>query len=341
MASSGESTQATAARAADTAPLPEDGFERLIAVMARLRDPTHGCPWDLEQSLDSLKPYLIEETYEALDAIDALGAASRAVAADPAVTATVAPDLVANHRDELGDVLLQVAFQSQLAEEFGWFTVDDVARGIANKMERRHPHVFAPAPREDVSEARDGREPMASRAITADEVMTQWQQIKATEGQKVEKTGILAGVPRQLPALLRGQRIGQKVAHIGFDWPQIDGALAKVDEELLELREALAGEDLAHQTHELGDVLFALTSVARHAGIDAEQALRTALDRFQARFEGVERRLQAHTASLPAAQASQQPDLDTLERWWQASKAENAAAEGRPADPSSREKPTR
>ncbi len=306
--------------AAAAVPLPSDGFERLIAVMARLRDPERGCPWDLAQSLDSLKPFLVEESYEALDAIDALGAAARVATlhgapGDAAVTAEVDPALIANHRAELGDVLLQVAFQSQLAAEFGWFTADDVAHGIADKMVRRHPHVFA-----DAGSDSDPAQPPDK--ITADDVVTNWQAIKAAEARAAGETGVLAGVPRHLPALLRGQRIGAKAAHVGFDWPDVTGAMAKVDEELEELRDAMSSGDTRAIEHELGDVLFALTSAARHLGVDAEQALRTTLDRFQARFAGVERRMAQHMRA-----GEDQPDLATLERWWQAAKADNAAAE--------------
>ncbi|MCO4762348.1 MAG: nucleoside triphosphate pyrophosphohydrolase [Myxococcales bacterium] len=280
----------------------EPGFSRLITVMARLRDPDDGCPWDLEQSLASLKPYLVEECYEALDAVDALGDAALATQAP---VGEVDPALVKAHRDELGDVLLQVAFQSRLAEEFEWFTADDVAHSIADKMVRRHPHVFSDT----------------SSAQTADEVMVQWQQIKARESKtdtSEQRKSVLAGVPRQLPALLRAQRIGSKAAHTGFDWPGVPGAVGKVDEELAELKEALASGDPKAIESELGDLLFAATSVARHAGVDAEQALRKTLDRFAGRFAHVEEKL---------AETDGPQDSETLERWWQAAKRKQAPIE--------------
>lgn len=294
------------------APLPDDGLARLRAVMARLRDPDSGCPWDLEQSLASLQPYLVEECYEAVDAIAALGPAAQATTAPAPETD---PARIAEHCEELGDVLLQVVFQSQLASEFGWFGLDDVARGIANKMVRRHPHVFPPADSTTrASEA--GAQPAPP---TPDAVMNQWARIKAEERRAKgdPDRSVLSGVPRSLPALLRAQRIGARAARVGFDWSSVDGALAKVDEELAELREALAAGDADAITHEVGDLLFAATSAARHAGVDAEQSLRVTLDRFSARFAGVERRLAAHSG--PA------PDEATLERWWQDAKRALAA----------------
>lgn len=285
----------------DPAELPAAGWARLVAVMQRLRDPVDGCPWDLEQSLWSLKPFLVEECYEALDAIDDLGAANRTIAGE---AATAPADKIAAHREELGDVLLQVVFQAQVADDLGWYDADDVATTIANKMIHRHPHVFiADNP---AAEPRDG--------LTADGVLDQWNDIKRAENAPKGK-GVLDGVPRNLPALLRGQRIGEKAARVGFDWDGAEGPLAKVDEELSELRAALAGGDISAIEHELGDILFALTSLARHAGVDAEDALRTTLDRFAGRFAYVEVALGAAGGEADSAQ---------LEAWWQlAKKAES------------------
>lgn len=291
------------------ATLPEPGFARLVAVMACLRAPEGGCPWDREQTLATLRAYLIEESYELLDALDDLGPAARALPADlpwPVASsesvepkALPAPDAaaVAQFREELGDVLLQIAFQSQIAAEAGWFTADDVARGIADKMVRRHPHVFGEGNAQgDVS--------------TPAQVTSQWEQIKRKEGK-----GALAGVPRHLPGLLRGQRMGEKAARIGFDWRSPADVLPKVDEELAELRAAIAGGDRDSVQEELGDLLFALTSLARHLDVDAEQALRGTLDKFSRRFAHVE--TQAELRHGREAQAG----LDELEALWQEAKA--------------------
>ncbi len=271
--------------------LPDEGFARLVAVMARLRAPEDGCPWDREQTLATLRTYLVEESHELLDAIDALGADAKALPADlPRLDAD--PKLTAELREELGDVLLQVVFQSRIAQESGWFTADDVARGIAEKMIRRHPHVFADA-----------------QPTTAGHVRASWEQIKRKEGKSA-----LAGVPRNLPALLRGQRMGEKAARIGFDWPDVEPVLAKVDEELLELREAMASGDRAAMADELGDLLFALTSLARHLQVDAEQALRGTLDKFTRRFGYVEREAEIRYGS------DHHSTLDELEALWQEAK---------------------
>ncbi len=278
----------------DPAHLPQDGFARLTDVMASLRARAGGCPWDREQTLASLRAYLVEESYELLDAIDALGPAANALPADAPFEAD--PAALEHFREELGDVLLQIAFQSRIAEEMGWFTADDVARGIADKMVRRHPHVFVTAENEHHE--------------TSAQVLNAWEQRKRKDGK-----GALDGVPRNMPALLRGQRMGEKAARIGFDWPNVTSVLAKVDEELAELREALKADDKAHIAEELGDLLFALTSLARHAGVDAEQAARGTLDKFTRRFshveQGVEKR---HGKSYRAS-------LDELERLWQEAKA--------------------
>ncbi len=278
----------------DPAHLPQDGFARLTDVMASLRAPVGGCPWDREQTLATLRAYLIEESYELLEAIDGLGAAAHALPADAPFTAD--PAALAHFREELGDVLLQIAFQSRIAEEMGWFTADDVARGIADKMVRRHPHVFVTAE--------------SAHHETSAEVLDAWEQRKRQDGK-----GALDGVPLNLPALLRGQRMGEKAARIGFDWPNVTSVLAKVDEELLELRDALKSGDKVHIAEELGDLIFALTSLARHAGVDAEQAARGTLDKFTRRFRHVEQGVEARHGKAYRA------SLDELERLWQEAKA--------------------
>jgi len=230
--------------------------ERLAAlhqVMAQLRAPD-GCPWDRAQTLDTLRGYLLEETYELLEAIDSGD--------------------VAAHREELGDLLFQAVFQAAIREEQGEFDLGDAADGIREKLLRRHPHVFGDGPKHD----------------TADQVRKAWEEIKRDE--KKERA-TLDGVPETLPALLRAVRIGEKAAQVGFDWPDPSGVRQKVDEELGELDAAIAAGDMAHAQDELGDLLFALCNYARHLKLMPEDALRGTIRRFLARFAEVERALRA------------------------------------------------
>lgn len=284
-------------------------FARLLEVMAALRDPQTGCPWDLEQSFETLKAYLIEESYETLDAIDRLGPVAAALPGQPAQVDPAGPAAL---REELGDVLLQVVFQARIAQERGWFDAGDVARGIADKMVHRHPHVFGQA--EPEGGARD-LEPQDEARLTPGQVVERWEDLKRREGR-----GALAGVPRKLPALLRAQRVGEKAAATGFDWARAEQVFDKVEEELGELREAVASGDKAAMRHELGDLLFALTSLARHLDIDAENALRGTLDRFADRFAHVEERL--------AAQGRRSASIDHLEALWQQAKKIEASGAG-------------
>ncbi len=232
--------------------------------MRRLLGPD-GCPWDREQTLQTLRPYVVEEAHEVVDAIDSGSAAEL--------------------REELGDLLLQIVFQAELARAQGWFGPDDVVSAICEKLVRRHPHVFG-----DV------------KVSGTSEVLTQWEAIKAEEKKG---RGVLDGVPKALPSLLRATRIGEKAARVGFDWPDRAGARAKVDEELAELDQALASGDAAAVEHELGDVLFAMVSVARKSEVDPEAALRATLDRFTERVRGVERLAQerGHTLTGLAPEA--------------------------------------
>ena len=229
-------------------------FQTLVDIVARLRAPD-GCPWDREQTHQSLTPFLIEETYEAVEEIDA----------------NSMPGL----REELGDVLLQVMLHSEIASEAGDFTVDDVIEGLVNKLIRRHPHVFGDA---------DAR--------TAEEVAARWEVLKSEERHGAS---LMEGVPANLPALTYAQRAQGRAANVGFDWPNIDGVLAKVVEEATELAEATdaqTGEDAAEahaaQEWEFGDLLFSLVNLARRMDIDAETALRHANRRFVSRFRHME-----------------------------------------------------
>lgn len=228
----------------------------LVDIMNRLLAPD-GCPWDREQTLDTLRPFLIEESYEVLDAL------SRAD--------------VAGHCEELGDLLMQIVFQAALRAAEGAFDIDAVIAGISDKLVRRHPHVFGDA------------SGIKTEATTSDQVLAQWDDIKRAEKAAAGATQvrILAGVPPG-PALARAQKIGSKAAKVGFDWPGWEGSFAKVEEEVREVAEAARAGEHRAMHHEVGDLLFAVVNVARKLGIDAENALIDATSRFQRRFEGVE-----------------------------------------------------
>ena len=224
--------------------------------MVRLRDPETGCPWDRVQTLSTLKPCVLEETYELLAAMDR-------------------PDDQSNYVEELGDVLLQVMFQCVMAEQEGRFSFDDVANAISDKLVRRHPHVFG-----DV----DAQDPAT--------VLRNWEQIKQQEHRKEARHSALDGVPSTLPALLKAQRSQEKAARVGFDWKDAKGPLAKIREEIAELEEAVAtSSDTSldeHVKEELGDLLFSVTNLARHLKADSESALEGSTAKFARRFRAVE-----------------------------------------------------
>jgi MazG family protein len=238
-------------------------FERLLDVMMRLRAP-HGCPWDRVQTRTSLKPYLIEEAYEVLEAIESGRSAPL--------------------QEELGDLLFQVVFHARLAEELGEFTMADLLRQLIDKMVRRHPHVFGDA-----------------SVGTATEALAQWEAIKQREAdERGQRRSILDGVPRALPALLRAQRVQTKAARVNFDWPDARAAWIKVEEEIREASEALASGDAHRIREELGDALFSLVNVARLATLDAEEALHGAIEKFRQRFTDMEAELAARGTSVSA-----------------------------------------
>lgn len=251
-------------------------FERLVGVMARLRG-EDGCPWDRVQTLETLKPFLIEEAYEVLDALDA--------------------GQVEHHKEELGDLLLQVVFQAEIRRQEGAFDAADVAHGIADKLVRRHPHVF----RSDEA------------AADKKEAYARWEEIKSEE-----KGGrsVVEGVPSQLPALLRAQRIGEKAARVGFDWNDLAGPLEKLDEEVAELKAAIASKDPSAVEHELGDALFSMVNLARHLDVTAEDVLRRSVARFETRFRHVEAKVKASGKKLSEA------SLEEMESYWQEAKAQ-------------------
>ena len=234
------------------------GIERLHEIMTRLRDPQAGCPWDREQTLESLKPCVLEETYELLAAMDR-------------------PEDVANHIEELGDVLLQVMFQCVMAEQEGRFTFDDVANAISDKLVHRHPHVFGDVKADDSAT-----------------VLKNWEQIKQMEHKKEARHSALDGVPSALPALLKAQRTQEKASRVGFDWKDASGPMEKISEELEELkseidvRSSRKPSDSVRVKEELGDLVFAVCNLARHLGVDAESALELTTSRFSRRFRAVE-----------------------------------------------------
>jgi tetrapyrrole methylase family protein/MazG family protein/ATP diphosphatase len=252
--------------------------------MRRLLAPD-GCPWDREQTFETLRKYALEEACEVIDAIDS--GDRKAI------------------REELGDLLLQVVFQAELGRSEGAFAIDDVVSGIVDKLVHRHPHVFGDLDAKD-----------------ADEVLRNWEKIKAKE--KGER-GILGGVPRSLPALTRAARIGEKVERVGFDWPDARGSRAKVTEELSELDEAIELGDPRAIEDELGDVLFALVNLSRHVKVDAEGALRRTIDKFTTRFAHVERRVKAEHGGWGASGEANLPlaVLDTY--WEEAKAVEKGA----------------
>lgn len=243
------------------------------------------CPWDIEQDHQTLIPYLLEETHEVIDALQALTDPRRAD--DPSVD----DDLI----EELGDLLYQIEFHAVIAEQQGRFTITDVVEGIHDKLVRRHPHVFGEV-------LADGTE----------QVLANWEEIKRIEKGR---TSVFEGIPRSLPSLSYAEKVGRKASKVGFDWPDVAGAIPKVREETDELTEAIASGETAHTAAELGDLLFAVVNVARHVGVDPELALRAASDKFRARFERVEQLALDDGVDLLTA------DVDVLDALWDRVKA--------------------
>jgi MazG family protein len=264
------------------APTPAGAsLTRLVDIMSRLLAPD-GCPWDRDQTLETLRPFLIEETYEVLDAL------SR--------------DDVAGHCEELGDLLMQIVFQAALRARQGAFDIDAVIAGISDKLVRRHPHVFGDA----------------AGVTTSAQVLAQWDDIKRAEkaAAGVTKDRILGGVPPG-PALARAQKLGGKAGKVGFDWPGWEGSFGKIEEEVREVADAIRGGDAREMHHEIGDLLLAVVNVARKIGVDAENALVDATTRFQRRFEVIEDVL-AERGKTP--QTSNLEEMDAL--WDEAKRRE-------------------
>jgi ATP diphosphatase len=231
------------------------GIERLLEIMRRLRDPDTGCPWDIEQTFDTIAPYTIEEAYEVADAIERKDW----------------PEL----EGELGDLLLQTVYHTAMGEEDGTFSFQSVVRAISDKMVARHPHVF-------------GEE---SRNKSAEQQTRDWEAIKATERARKKQGGALDGVAVGLPALLRAYKLQNRAARVGFDWPSTDQVIDKIQEEAAELVEARDELTHAEMTEEFGDLMFVMANLARHLNIEPEAALRAANAKFTRRFEGVEAKL--------------------------------------------------
>ena len=263
-----------------------NGIERLHEIMVRLRDPEKGCPWDRIQTLSSLKPCVLEETYELLSAMDR-------------------PEDKANYVEELGDVLMQVMFQAVMAEQEGRFCFDDIANATADKLVHRHPHVFGNVDAKDAAT-----------------VLKNWEQIKQMEHKKEARHSALDGVPPTLPGLLKAQRTQEKAARVGFDWKDANGPMAKIEEELAELKAEVAkleGGDLPPAKlegvkAELGDLLFSVCNLARHLHVDSESAVEGTTEKFSRRFRAVE------AAAKEQGRSLKDMSIEEMDVLWDAAK---------------------
>lgn len=252
-----------------------EAWKKLLDIMATLRGP-QGCPWDKDQTHESLKACLLEETYEVLDAIDQKN-----------------PQQL---KEELGDLLLQVVFHAQIAGEAGEFQMNEILEALSDKLIRRHPHVFGD-----------------ETAKHPEEAIGRWEKIKA--GERGPGQSILSGVPPELPALLRAYRLGSKAARVGFDWADSEGVLEKVQEEVLELRESLGAANAQAIEEEMGDLLFSLAQLARFLKVNPEEALRKSAQKFQRRFEWMERKVQG--TGRPFSELT----MEEMEKLWQQAKS--------------------
>ena len=259
--------------------MPGTALPRLVDVMARLLGPD-GCPWDKEQTLETLRPFLVEETYEVLDAL------SRGD--------------IAGHKEELGDLMMQIVFHAAIRQAEGHFDIDDVCNAISDKLIHRHPHIFGET----------------TGVETSEQVLAQWEEIKKAEkaAKGVKTDRVLAGV-KPGPALARAQKIGTKAGKVGFDWPGWQGSFEKIEEEVKEVRAAIESGDQAAIHHEIGDLFLAVVNVARKVGVDAEQAMLDATLKFQRRFEYVEDRL------AERGKAPKDSNLTEMDALWNDAKA--------------------
>ena len=254
-------------------------FDELVQLMTTLRGP-NGCPWDREQTLESLKPFIVEESYEVIDAIDRKDRVALA--------------------EELGDFLLQAVFVAEIAREEGSFDIFDAITLLHDKLVRRHPHVFA-----------------GVKADDAEQVLVNWEKLK-NEERKAENKSVLAGVPQSLPALLKASRLTEKAARVGFDWRQTEDVFEKIDEEIGELRQAIAGGDAANVHDEIGDLLFTIANIARKLNVSGEEALQSANRKFTRRFTAMESKVRESGRNLDQLTLEQ---MDAL--WDEAKAAEN------------------
>jgi tetrapyrrole methylase family protein/MazG family protein len=257
----------------------QNNFQKLLDIMSTLRS-EKGCPWDKEQTRESLKPFLIEETYEVFEAIDE---------ADPEKI-----------KEELGDLLFQIVFHCQIAKELGEFDMDDVIKKISSKMIARHPHVFG----EEILE-------------TSEEVLKQWEYRKKEEGKL--KESILEGIPKEMPALIRAQRLQARAARVGFDWKRIEDVIEKLDEELKEFRSAINSKDQKEIEDELGDIFFVLVNISRFVGVNPEDALRKTISKFISRFRYIEMKAADMNKSLS------EMTLDEMDALWDEAKSRKQA----------------
>ncbi|MFQ5681825.1 MAG: nucleoside triphosphate pyrophosphohydrolase [Candidatus Binatia bacterium] len=256
-----------------------EGFGDLVEVMARLRG-KQGCPWDKEQTHISLKPFLLEETYELLDTIESGNSKELA--------------------EELGDVLHQIVFHCQIATEKGQFTAEEVVGNLVAKMKRRHPHVFSDR-----------------RLSDPEAVLQEWARVKAEENRTQKSASALGNLPRAMPALARAQTLTERASLLGFDWPDIDQVLDKLDEEFFELKTAISSSDKDRISEEIGDVLFSLVNLCRFINLNAEDALTSCIDRFLGRFSHIEKRIRERGGTLRDASLE---EMDSL--WEEAKKIE-------------------
>ena len=262
-----------------------DAMQQLLDIMAQLRNPEGGCPWDLKQDFRSILPHTLEEAYEVADAIES--------------------DDRMQLRDELGDLLFQVVFYCQLAREEGSFEFADVAQTMSDKLIRRHPHIFSsPADEADIG----------TSALDADQVLQKWEAIKQTERDTKQQYSVLDDVPNALPAMQRSAKLQKRAANVGFDWPDVTPVLANMAEELEEIEQAFASGDKDHTLEELGDLMFACVNMARHLKQDPEQVMRAANAKFERRFRFLETQL------VEAGESLESVDLERMEAGWKAAK---------------------
>ena len=265
----------------------DDAMQQLLDIMAQLRNPDGGCPWDLKQDFRSILPHTLEEAYEVADAIES--------------------DDRIQLRDELGDLLFQVVFYCQLAREEGSFEFADVAQTMSDKLIRRHPHVFGPQA--------NGLKQGAS-GLDADQVLERWESIKQAERDAKQQHSVLDDVPNALPAMQRSAKLQKRAANVGFDWPDVTPVLANMAEELEEVQQAFASGDKDHTLEELGDLMFACVNMARHLKQDPEQVMRAANAKFERRFRFLESQL------LEAGEQLENVSLERMDAGWDAAKAQ-------------------